>query len=421
MSVSNSLGRTTMSETEELVSLLSDDTFRAIFQRIDRDIFGQSSFEQLPMPKGYSADETWSVLEAIRRLNSHEFHYETYSIDNKGIVSWCSLGGRISPMLHEIASTARAMRSSDAFNQYSYLDVLAEDLAAAAARDGLAVDEPTTRKLVGHQASPTTRDEAYIANVAAILLEIEKYARYPLSPWMLDEFAIRMEDVPSGIASVGLGAPVFPDTESLRSRIVPTILETMNDSSQPMETYLLNLLATSLVIWDLSPFAKFNSMYELIIRNWALESRSLSYLRNVPFLALCRTWEQEGGQSVGVSEEYYDVIPDGDNDHDSTPFFGNALIMVTRRLRQLEDQRESESGESDVETRARMAYPDINERQLDVLRSHSRNPDQLTTIALHMSLCKVSYGTARSDLLGLSEHGLLVQEWQGRAMVFRNA
>lgn len=42
-----------------------------------------------------------------------------------------------------------------------------------------------------------------------------------------------------------------------------------------------------------------------------------------------------------------------------------------------------------------------------------------TTIKLHMNLYRVSYGTARTDLLDLAEKGLLVQDYQSRAMVFR--
>jgi len=63
-------------------------------------------------------------------------------------------------------------------------------------------------------------------------------------------------------------------------------------------------------------------------------------------------------------------------------------------------------------------HPDLNERQRDILLHAIRHPGTEYTIQLHTDLSKVTYGTARADLLGLSVRGFMDQVKTGKTIIF---
>jgi Fic family protein len=63
-------------------------------------------------------------------------------------------------------------------------------------------------------------------------------------------------------------------------------------------------------------------------------------------------------------------------------------------------------------------HRDLNERQRDVLLHALRHPGTEYTIQLHTDLSKVTYGTARADLLGLAVRGLMDQVKTGKSIIF---
>ena len=61
----------------------------------------------------------------------------------------------------------------------------------------------------------------------------------------------------------------------------------------------------------------------------------------------------------------------------------------------------------------------MNHRQRDLIYHALKHPDALYTIQHHRRTYNVSYGTARSDLLYLTEVGYLSLERQGNKMFFQ--
>jgi len=60
----------------------------------------------------------------------------------------------------------------------------------------------------------------------------------------------------------------------------------------------------------------------------------------------------------------------------------------------------------------------LNHRQLDVVRHALDNPGHIYTFAAHRRTHGVSYQTARTDLLGMAEHGVLERAKRGKMFVF---
>ena len=62
--------------------------------------------------------------------------------------------------------------------------------------------------------------------------------------------------------------------------------------------------------------------------------------------------------------------------------------------------------------------PDLNHRQQSLIYHALKHPDFLYTIEQHKRTHNISYGTARSDLIGLTDIGYLEMAHQGKKLVF---
>lgn len=74
-----------------------------------------------------------------------------------------------------------------------------------------------------------------------------------------------------------------------------------------------------------------------------------------------------------------------------------------------------------LDTILRLAADRFNHRQRELLAHALRHPGEVYTIAGHQARQAVVYQTARTDLMGLAELGLLVKSESGRKLVFRPA
>ena len=106
------------------------------------------------------------------------------------------------------------------------------------------------------------------------------------------------------------------------------------------------------------------------------------------------------------------------DDHDATYFVLNQLEVIERALdqfdrylrRQLADVRKLER---------RLWDSGFNHRQVALLRRALRHMDEPITIDNHRQEHRISYATARGDLLALEERGLLAKRRDGKKFVFR--
>ena len=82
--------------------------------------------------------------------------------------------------------------------------------------------------------------------------------------------------------------------------------------------------------------------------------------------------------------------------------------------RKIEEQKEAES----LLIKTGQLRAQLNHRQLALLTHALKHPGEVYRVAKHQAVHNVVYQTARADLLGLEELGLLVKLKQGNAFVF---
>lgn len=108
---------------------------------------------------------------------------------------------------------------------------------------------------------------------------------------------------------------------------------------------------------------------------------------------------------------------------DISYFVAHQLDVITQAVNSLRAYlarkgRERRQAEALLRPASRLGAA-LNHRQRALLLNALKHPDSDYAIAAHQAAHRVTYATARSDLLGLAELGLLQQRKQGKAFLFR--
>jgi Fic family protein len=106
------------------------------------------------------------------------------------------------------------------------------------------------------------------------------------------------------------------------------------------------------------------------------------------------------------------------DDNDLTYFLVAQTQVIRRGIRELHAYIERKTAEvREVESRVR-ALDLFNHRQVEIIRHALKHPGQRYTFASHQKSHNVVYQTARTDLLDLSERGVLQKRKKGKLMIF---
>lgn len=106
------------------------------------------------------------------------------------------------------------------------------------------------------------------------------------------------------------------------------------------------------------------------------------------------------------------------DDLDLTYFISFNVKVIALAIKKLIDYiRTKQKGVVDMGYHLKK-YPDLNERQRQLLRSAIDNPDSQYTIEAHKTVNDVTYETARRDLIDLQQKTLLNKIQKGRKFYF---
>jgi Fic family protein len=106
------------------------------------------------------------------------------------------------------------------------------------------------------------------------------------------------------------------------------------------------------------------------------------------------------------------------DDNDATYFILYNLQAIHRAIEKLNEYIERKQKEKKHAYRFALKYPLLNLRQRTLLTSAIEKPHEIFTIEIHSNVHGVTYQTARTDLLGLKDMGLLEMRKEGKKFIF---
>jgi Fic family protein len=160
------------------------------------------------------------------------------------------------------------------------------------------------------------------------------------------------------------------------------------------------------------PFLDGNGRTARILFFWAMRTRGYWFAEYLPISRLIR---EAHGQ---YNRAFLEAETDGG---DTTYFLLEQLGVIERAIDDFDAYVEHKALEQRDVKRLLRDVEGINGRQLVLLTHAVKHPDHAYTFAGHASSNRVTHETARADLSGLADRGLLIRHRRGRTYVFEPA
>ncbi len=380
-------------------------------------------------PTGFSHKEWWLAEKivrvsarrqvALKDKQSKPFSFVTPSLMTELLHQIDRDGGTLLRVPAEVMKPAERDRY--------VIRSLMEEAITSSQLEGAAVTREAAKKMLAEGRRPRDRGEQMVLNNFVTMRKIIEWKSEPLSPELvftihrhIGENALDQPDAAGRFRradeSVEVADPMTneifhipPPAEELPSRL-RAMCDFANgtDDSSFIHPVLRAVILHFWLAYD-HPFVDGNGrtaralFYWLMLNRgyWLFEFISISqFLRKAP---------------VPYGESFLHVETD---DNDLTYFILHQTGVIRKALLELHDYVAKKSTETRATIKLLHQHPELNHRQEVILTHALRNPNHAYSIAAHQSYHGIAYATARADLSGLADSGLLDQRKKRNAFYF---
>lgn len=381
-------------------------------------------------PEGMSREEWWAAIKFARQRESHELPLMdeegnpfTYMMPDK---AWervhkidQRLGGQIT-LSEEVTNPSTRDR---------YLvNSLIEEAITSSQLEGANTSKRVAKDMIRSGRPPRDKSEQMILNNYLAMNFIREHRRETLTPELVCEVhrlvTDRTLDEPSMAGRVQLPGEervkvysrmhdlllhVPPPAEQLPERLQKMCAFA---NGQELDTFLHPVVRAVIVHFWLAydhPFADGNGRTARALFYWSMLSQGYWLAE---FLTISRILTRA---PVQYARSFLYTETD---ERDVTYFVAHQLRVIMRAISELEGYLQSKMAEVKRTEELMRKTVELNHRQVALLSHALRHPDQVYTVKSHAQSHKIWPETARTDLLGLEEQGLLSRHKVGKAFAF---
>ncbi|MCH8837594.1 MAG: Fic family protein [Candidatus Marinimicrobia bacterium] len=383
-------------------------------------------------PKGLSPEEWWAGI----KLSRQSLYRELPFTDTDGKHFQYAPIDLIYEQLHEIdvnaggAFQAGAALNSAGIKDALYMKSLLEEAITSSQLEGAATTRMVAKDMLMSGRSPRNHGEQMIQNNYHAMAFIREMGQTPISKEIIFELqSILTSGTLEDPADQGHfrrpGDPVKvidnidfkvlhdpPGAEELEERV--QLLCDFGNSVK-IKPFIHPVLKAIILHFQLAydhPFVDGNGRTARALFYWAMAKNNYWLCEYLSISSILRKASAKYGRAFLYTET---------DDNDLTYFILYHLRVIRQAIDQLHQNLEKESQKlrrAENLLRDSKTVHDLNNRQLAILEHALRHPHQRYTFKSHQRANKLSYQTARTDLLGLAQLKLLDTSRQGRAFVF---
>jgi Fic family protein len=382
-------------------------------------------------PDSLSHDEWWLGTALARRSISRDLPL----LATDGRPFRFSNVDPIQEMVHRIDQQASGqiladdlvtnLRSSDRY----LVSSLVEEAITSSQLEGASTTRQVAKELLATGRRPRDRSEQMIANNFRAMLFAQDLSPDPLTPQaVLELHRIVTEDAIDDPADAGrLQAPgeerigVYwddvllhrpPDAGELPERLRAMCAFANGDTPDGfVHPVVRSIILHFWLAYD-HPFVDGNGRTARALFYWSMLNHGYWLAQYLSVSSILRKAPSKYARSYLLTET---------DDNDITYFVIYQLRILERALDSLRDYLARKIAETREIESLLHGSPHLNHRQMLVVRDALRDPAEPFTIAAQSRRNRVTYQSARTDLLGLEEMGLLVKQKVGKKFVFRSA
>lgn len=308
---------------------------------------------------------------------------------------------------------------------------LAEDVYAAAARDGLHLSYERVRSLVAAGATPLGGEERVVANAVRLIDDLaeQRVALGRGNYRGVYQALVRGTGLPSPTTSLRGPAPspasgrtaapllgILPDeVPAATGSFAPSLLKSLQRwGAHP----LFGLLMHSEAVWTYEPFPACNGLIELVSRHVAAHRIDMPALTLIPLAKKRQAWEHETARGVPSNFPLGRAAILSGFGVDCTPALLQLVNFITESLEDIEQRLIA--AQQEKEQRKQEASRDfrLNHRQARLVHAMIDEPGLRTDVASYRKRFDVALTTARDDLNRLVDLQYCATAYEGKRQVF---
>ncbi len=409
----------TQCSAQDAIDLLSNECFRQLRTDGDCGILLREDLDAYELPEGYSKDDVWRILTAIRRQAAIFLPDDPYRTVDCWFVTTSAIAADSKqleirsaegfPLEQDLAS----LKGSPFVTRF-----IERTLARAIEPEGLQVSDERIHELFA--GAPVLNDvERVITNFFGISAQSELFAERELTHGLIETLYYHLID---GVDLTKI--PHRPEVSAIPTGIAPPSFDDCMDAicrrMKPDDgtgdfrfSPVLRIINVSWFFWNFNVFPCLNTLVGVLLRNvmaikWGYPVISWLPVGYYPFGNL---------NTPRMESLYYSWSTDYGFGCDFTSYFSTYAKLYLAELERLNSTVAQVQRLNDLV--AQTFGADLNSRQQSILSSLCRAPNSRLRISTHQRTFKVSYATARSDFMDLVRKGYLAKEQEGRAFVFR--
>jgi Fic family protein len=381
-------------------------------------------------PDGFDAQMSWAAVSMSR---VHQYQSLPIRFNDSRLVYWNPPQQLES--LHKIdqraggniGSTSMHIYQNDGDKERYLINALMEEAIASSQLEGAVTTRKVAKQMLREGRKPQTKAERMILNNYKAIIKIRDSRQERLTVKLLKELhsILTTDTLEDSSAEGQFRKPeedvvvedsynhdtlyIPPPAESIDERI-EEICKFANEKSKPFVHPVIKAIVLHFAIGYVHPFVDGNGRTARALFYWYMLKRGYWLFE---FLPISRLFLRAPAQ---YARAY--LYTENDNG-DATYFIHYNLWVVLRAIKELHAYIARQQ-EKIAEAEALLSgSPNLNHRQQALIYQALKHPDSTYTIQQYQRTYNVSYGTARSDLLGLSDDEYLELGHQGAKMVFR--
>ena len=387
------------------------------------------TLRHLAPPNGFTSEEWWAAIKFARLTIRRELPIE----DSHGKPFYYSTPDPALQMLHQIDRDASGRialpepitnpQTRDRYIQSS----LIEEAITSSQLEGAATTREQAKQMIRSGRKPTDRSERMILNNYRAMQFISTLKDEPLTSDLVSEIHAGITDgtlkegaQPPYLRAQGNGIAVYDDRDNTLLHQPPNAAEIADRmtamckfaNDQELPDFLHPVLKAIILHFWLAydhPFIDGNGRTARALFYWSMLSDGFWLTEFLSISSILRAAPASYGRAFLYTET---------DENDLTYFILYQLRVIVRAIKELHRFLALKTDEIRKTQQLVKTSIVLNHRQIAVLGHALRHPGQRYTIESHKISHRVTYQTARSDLLDLESKGLFSKSQSGRTFVF---
>ncbi len=308
-----------------------------------------------------------------------------------------------------------------------YISSLMEEAITSSQLEGAAVTRRDAKEMLRTERKPRSEGEQMILNNYVTMRALEDFRREPLTPELVFEIhklitdstlddpacagRLRLADEPIRVSDALTGEIVHvpPNADELPERMAKMCAFANEESIKPFIHPVVRAIILHFWLAYDHPFVDGNGRTARALFYWSMLRKDYWLFEFVSISTILRKAPAKYSRAYLLTET---------DDNDLTYFIHYNLEVIERGVEELFAYVRRQTAEVRAVERRLGTVDTLNHRQKELISHAIRHPFERYTYQSHRDSHGISRQTARTDILGLFDLGLLEQKREGRQIYF---